>query len=325
MKLRLEAFRNLQLAFLGFADDERQHMEEVALANGAQVVEPTDPGCNFLVVDDSNPVAPVVPSDISHKAHVVKSEAPVAAATPLRSSTGAPRSESKRRKLRESLAQQLAQEAEQSVLVDPFSPESPRHRRRVSANKSITILDITLSPDKQLSTVLDTEGQENKEPSDLTRMSKRQQVCLELLQTETNYVAILHSILTLFKAPLEDPSSMPGEPLLDPAEVRLIFGHLPPIYEVHRSLQLQLQAMLRTWTDDHSIGEAVLKHREAFEKAYPPFVNSFERAKETLSQCDRQRPRFHAFLKGPVDFSPGNLLTVLPGNIIKGSLQYFFK
>ncbi|XP_037290789.1 protein ECT2 [Rhipicephalus microplus] len=318
MKLRLEAFRNLQLAFLGFADDERQHMEEVALANGAQVVEPTDPGCNFLVVDDSNPVAPVVPSDISHKAHVVKSEwfwasiqharcfmaggyyyehAPVAAATPLRSSTGAPRSESKRRKLRESLAQQLAQEAEQSVLVDPFSPESPRHRRRVSANKSITILDITLSPDKQLSTVLDTEGQENKEPSDLTRMSKRQQVCLELLQTETNYVAILHSILTLFKAPLEDPSSMPGEPLLDPAEVRLIFGHLPPIYEVHRSLQLQLQAMLRTWTDDHSIGEAVLKHREAFEKAYPPFVNSFERAKETLSQCDRQRPRFHAFLK----------------------------
>lgn len=318
MKLRLEAFRGLHLAFLGFADDERQHMEEVALANGARVVEPTDSGCHFLVVDDSNPVAPVVPSDISHKVQVVKSEwfwasiqharcfmagayyyehAPVAATTPLRSSIGAPRSESKRRKLRESLAQQLAQEAEQSVLVDPFSPESPRHRRRVSANKSITVLDITLSPDKQLSTVLDTEGQENKEPSDLTRMSKRQQVCLELLQTETNYVAILHSILTLFKAPLEDPSSMPGEPLLDPAEVRLIFGHLPPIYEVHRSLQLQLQAMLRTWSDDHSVGEAVLAHREAFEKAYPPFVNSFERTKETLAQCDRQRPRFHAFLK----------------------------
>ncbi|XP_050045914.1 protein ECT2-like isoform X1 [Dermacentor andersoni] len=319
MKLRLEAFRGLQLAFLGFADDERQHMEEVALANGAHVVEPTDAGCHFLVVDDSNPVAPVVPTDISPKVQVVKSEwfwasiqharcfmagayyyehqAPMVAATPLRPSLGAPRSESKRRKLRESLAQQLAQEAEQSVLVDPFSPESPRHRRRVSANKSVSVLDISLTPEKQLATVLDTEGQENKEPSDMTRMSKRQQVCLELLQTETNYVAILHSILTLFKAPLEDPSSMAGEPLLDSAEVRLIFGHLPPIYEVHRSLQLQLQAMLRTWSDDHAVGEAVLAHREAFEKAYPPFVNSFERAKETLAQCDRQRPRFHAFLK----------------------------
>ncbi|KAK8770862.1 hypothetical protein V5799_025894 [Amblyomma americanum] len=130
-------------------------------------------------------------------------------------------------------------------------------------------------------------------------MSKRQQVCMELLQTETNYVAILNTILTLFKNPLEDPSSvvMRGEPLLDSAEVRLIFGHLPPIYDVHRSLQMRLQAMVLSWSEDMSVGEAVLAHREAFAKAYPPFVNNFERVRETLAQCDRQRPRFHAFLK----------------------------
>jgi hypothetical protein len=32
-------------------------------------------------------------------------------------------------------------------------------------------------------------------------------------------------------------------------------------------------------------------------KAYPPFVNSFDKAKETLIECDRTKPRFHAFLK----------------------------
>lgn len=331
MKLRLEALKGLQLAFLGFPEDERQHMEEVAVANGASVVEPTNPGCRFLVVDDSNPVPPVVPSDLTDKTVVVRSEwfwASVQVArcfnakaylyehtpcevpaTPTRvslggsssSGRGMPTSEGKRRKLHESLARQLAQEADQSLHVDPFSPDSPRHKRRASAaaNKSISILDISLSPDKR-SQVLDAvgEGQENRpEPPDLSRMSKRQQVCLELLQTETNYVAILHTILTLFKAPLEDPGSGPGEPLLDSTEVRLIFGHLPAIYEVHRSLQQRLQGMLRAWSEEHSVGEAVLAHREAFARAYPPFVNSFERAKETLAQCDQQRPRFHAFLK----------------------------
>ncbi|KAH7986011.1 hypothetical protein HPB49_026163 [Dermacentor silvarum] len=86
MKLRLEAFRGLQLAFLGFADDERQHMEEVALANEILWLNlglglgcrgsrgGANAGCHFLVVDDSNPVAPVVPSDISPKVQVVKSE-----------------------------------------------------------------------------------------------------------------------------------------------------------------------------------------------------------------------------------------------------------
>lgn len=32
-------------------------------------------------------------------------------------------------------------------------------------------------------------------------------------------------------------------------------------------------------------------------KVYPPFVNFFEVSKETLHRCDKQYPRFHAFLK----------------------------
>lgn len=32
-------------------------------------------------------------------------------------------------------------------------------------------------------------------------------------------------------------------------------------------------------------------------KAYPPFVNFFEMSKETIVRCEKQKPRFHAFLK----------------------------
>ena len=32
-------------------------------------------------------------------------------------------------------------------------------------------------------------------------------------------------------------------------------------------------------------------------KAYPNFVNFFENTKQTLTDCDKTIPRFHAFLK----------------------------
>ena len=32
-------------------------------------------------------------------------------------------------------------------------------------------------------------------------------------------------------------------------------------------------------------------------RAYPPFINFFENTKQTLEECDKTNPRFHAFLK----------------------------
>ncbi|XP_064455687.1 protein ECT2-like [Ornithodoros turicata] len=326
MKMKLDALTGCRVAFLGFPEDEQKHMEEVAVKNGAKVVNVTHPFCHYLVVDDSNPIAPVLPEALSPSTQVVKSEwfwasiqcrmcfqgdkyiyeqanPPTPAKTngchesPAKS--GGFKSETKRRRLQETVAHQLAQEAAQTH-VDPFSPESPRHKRRSSVscagNRSISILDVTpISPKKCLASENLNESKENGAP-DLTQMSKRQQVCWELLQTETNYVAILHTIITLFKIPLENPDT-PGEPLLDPTEIKIIFGNLPPIYDVHKSLQLTLQRMMRSWREEHSIGEAILMHKEGFARAYPSFVNYFEKTKETLIQCDTEKPRFHAFLK----------------------------
>lgn len=40
-----------------------------------------------------------------------------------------------------------------------------------------------------------------------------------------------------------------------------------------------------------------LSQAEELQRVYPPFVNYFEMAKETLNRCNKQYPRFHAFLK----------------------------
>ncbi|KOC62025.1 Protein ECT2 [Habropoda laboriosa] len=127
-------------------------------------------------------------------------------------------------------------------------------------------------------------------------LSPRHQVFIELVQTESNYVGILSTIMTLFKSPLEDLIDTSGE-LLNGTEAKIIFGNFPPIYEVHKKMLEELKYSATHWMEDVSIGNIFLKFAPDLVKAYPPYVNFFENTKEMLDQCDQNKPRFHAFLK----------------------------
>ena len=79
---------------------------------------------------------------------------------------------------------------------------------------------------------------------DLKAMSPRQRVFNELVQTETNFVNVLKTILHVFKRPLDDPNQIGGQ-LLNQTELKIIFGNLPPIYDVHvKMLSVSLIFML---------------------------------------------------------------------------------
>ncbi|KAK0179332.1 hypothetical protein PV327_005095 [Microctonus hyperodae] len=114
--------------------------------------------------------------------------------------------------------------------------------------------------------------------------------------TESNYVGILSTIMTLFKSPLEDYIETTNE-LLNSTEAKIIFGNFPPIYEVHKKMLEELRYSAAHWAEDTSIGNIFLKYAPDLVKAYPPYVNFFENTKEMLDQCDQNKPRFHAFLK----------------------------
>ncbi|MBN3278717.1 ECT2 protein, partial [Polyodon spathula] len=128
------------------------------------------------------------------------------------------------------------------------------------------------------------------------KQSARWQVAKELYQTESNYVDILTTVLQLFKDPLEKEGQL-GGPILAVEEIKTIFGSIPDIFDVHTRIKAELEELVLNWSEDKSVGDIILKYSKELVKAYPPFVNFFEMSKETIAKCEKQKPRFHAFLK----------------------------
>ncbi|XP_048460561.1 protein ECT2 [Rhincodon typus] len=128
------------------------------------------------------------------------------------------------------------------------------------------------------------------------KQSARWQVAMELYQTESNYVDILTTIIQLFKVPLEQEGQL-GGPILAQEEIKTIFGSIPDILDVHTKIKTDLEELILNWSENHSIGAIIQKYSKDLVKTYPPFVNFFEMSKDTIGKCERQKPRFHAFLK----------------------------
>ncbi|XP_065360753.1 protein ECT2 isoform X2 [Calliphora vicina] len=160
-----------------------------------------------------------------------------------------------------------------------------------------SFFDCTTSPDKLEGGKLLTEPETSVcEQTPTKKSSMRFNHFMDFYSTESNYVGILDTIVNLFKNPLEEIAET-NEALLNKSEIRAIFGNFIPIHEVHQSMLERLRSIHGKWTEDCSIGDIILQHRDDLIKAYPPYVNFFEQMKETLLHCDTQNPRFHAFLK----------------------------
>ncbi|CAG9830214.1 unnamed protein product [Diabrotica balteata] len=303
-KHKLKPFHGARVGFVGFAEEEEKHMSEVLLLNGGVVTNVDDPNCTHVVVDESTVTErPEAPS----KVWIVKAEwfwTSVQKETSLpekdylfddyldqvlspsgrRDSSATPGSAARRRKRKLLL----------SSLVHNQSPALTKRRSSVSdaglLSVSGSFLDCTTSPNKEI-----IDGAEPVIDTPRKGLTQRHQVFLELLQTETNYVDILHTIVTMFKKHLEEMPEQ--EALLNNTELNLIFGKLPFIYETHIKMLDEIRWTAAHWSEDLSIGNIVVKYSSELQRAYPPFINYFEEMKEVLCQCDQNKPRFHAFLK----------------------------
>nr|XP_031831162.1 protein ECT2 isoform X5 [Nomia melanderi] len=316
---KLKPFFGAKVCFFGFPEGEKHHMCEVLQQQGGESTEIDDPNCTHVVVDESN--VNTLPDLASVRAHIVKAEwfwtsvqnegaadekeylfedylesvlSPTISSRRDSQQTTTPSTASTRRK-RKRLAETL------SSLVQNGADSPALHKRRSSISDagflsvSGSFLDCTASPDKPL---LDDIPEVEAVNTDSSRknLSPRHQVFLELVQTESNYVGILSTIMTLFKSPLEDLIDTSDE-LLNGTEAKIIFGNFPPIYEVHKKMLEELRYSATHWMEDISIGNIFLKYAPDLVKAYPSYVNFFENTKEMLDQCDQNKSRFHAFLK----------------------------
>lgn len=325
---KLPPLHGARVCFVGFSVEETEHMRDVLTENGGTPVQVDDPSCTHVVVDES---AVAERPEITSRALLVKAEwfwASVQNAAcidekdymfddylesilsptrresrSLATPNGAPGGSASGRRKRKRLHNTLGSLVRGTSLSGPGGPESPGlHKRRSSISDagllsvSSSFLDCTASPDKSL--LDEPECVSGDTTTARKTLSPRQQVFMELVQTESNYVNILNTIMTMFKNHLEKILlDNEEEALLNNTELKIIFGNLPPIYETHSKMLEELRWASAHWSEDTSIGNIFLKYSADLIKAYPPFVNFFETMKEALIQCDQSKPRFHAFLK----------------------------
>nr|XP_036859107.1 protein ECT2 isoform X5 [Manis javanica] len=282
-EFKVPPFQDCILSFLGFSDEEKTNMEEMTEMQGGNYLPVGDERCTHLIVEEN--IVKELPFEPSKKLYVVKQEwfwgsiqmdaragetmylyekanTPELKKSVSLLSLNTPNSNRKRRRLKETLAQ-LSRETDMS----PFPPQTPK-----SCTKS---KNSTPVPSEQ---------------------SARWQVAKELYQTESNYVNILATIIQLFQVPLEEEGQR-GGPILAPEEIKTIFGSIPDIFDVHTKIKDDLEDLIVNWDESKSIGDIFLKYSKDLVKTYPPFVNFFEMSKETIIKCEKQKPRFHAFLK----------------------------
>ncbi|KAM9604738.1 protein ECT2 isoform 2-T3 [Trichechus inunguis] len=283
-EFKVPPFQDCVLSFLGFSDEEKTNMEEMTEMQGGSYLPVGDERCTHLIVEEN--IVKELPFEPSEKLYVVKQEwfwgsiqmdaragetmylyekanTPELKKSVSLLSLNTPNSNRKRRRLKDTLAQ-LSRETDMS----PFPPQTPKSCTKSSKNS-------TPVPLKQ---------------------SARWQVAKELYQTESNYVNILATIIQLFQIPLEEEGQR-GGPILVPEEIKTIFGSIPDIFDVHTKIKDDLEDLIINWDESKSIGDIFLKYSKDLIKTYPPFVNFFEMRKETIIKCEKQKPRFHAFLK----------------------------
>ncbi|GLH01207.1 Guanine nucleotide exchange factor-like protein [Gryllus bimaculatus] len=272
MSYKHKPFYSAFVSFFGFPEEEREHMTEVLLENGGVAVDLEDPTCTHVVVDES--AVQNVPEKTPAKAFVVKVEW-------FWSSVQNEACAAEKEYLFEDYLEELMS-PQGKISSSPQSASSAsRARKRKRLRDGVRLVE-SPSIHKRRSSVSDAaflsmsgsflDCSTNSEKGALQNLeldssivtpqkgaSPRHQVFLELVQTEQNYVGILHTIMMLFKDPLEEMTEK-GDTLLNNTELKIIFGNLPPIYEVHSNMLLELRETALHWKEESSIGKIILKY-----------------------------------------------------------------
>jgi len=124
------------------------------------------------------------------------------------------------------------------------------------------------------------------------RLRKRLQIANELLVTEKHYVDILDLLVKVFLQPLRDSNLLPQE------SARAIFGNTEVLRDKHLVFHELLHKRVRDWMTfrQFGVGDIFYDHAD-FMLAYTEYVNNFDSALATLTQCTKNSPEFALFVR----------------------------
>lgn len=263
----LKPFTDVRISFYGFTPEERRHMEEVLEKHGGEPVDIDSTRLTHVVVDELN--LPQVPDTIPQKSYVVKSE------------------------WFWMTVQQEKLVVEDDYLIKRIAFSTNFHKFSLELGETLSDPDISFQESPQVKHI--KRSLDEQKIAKQLNQTTRENIFLELLQTETNYVNILNTILMIRDEALVEGQS--GGALLDNREGKIIFGTLPAIRDTHRAMLHDLNQLSTQWEEDVNIGQVLIKYYPNFRLHYPPYINYFENCKHLLQECDATKPRFHAFLR----------------------------
>ncbi|CAO4365283.1 unnamed protein product [Caenorhabditis nigoni] len=137
--------------------------------------------------------------------------------------------------------------------------------------------------------------------------SKRLRVCMEMVDTERNYVSLLKLVIK-FKEALE--KEIAQNEFMTKSDVAMMFGKLDPILELHEKIHAKLSSIMAEANsvltaangkknDDKSLdfAQVWIDAKDEMKKAYPQYINSFDTMKRFFDKQDRENSKFHTFCK----------------------------
>ncbi|CAJ0946766.1 unnamed protein product, partial [Mesorhabditis belari] len=135
------------------------------------------------------------------------------------------------------------------------------------------------------------------------KADKKQLIVSEMLQTETNYIEALQLLMQM-KQKLAGTKENDSESWIakNPhgnitmADANIIFGKLSPIIAAHKSIQKDLSTLVNNWTPKSAVGPIWHAHMDILSKVYPPFINTYDMAKQHFMHLDEDE-HFHAFVR----------------------------
>ncbi|XP_008703605.1 protein ECT2 [Ursus maritimus] len=272
-EFKVPPFQDCILSFLGFSDEEKTNMEEMTKMQGGNCFPVGDERCTHLVVEEN--VVKELPFEPSKKLYVVKQEwfwgsiqmdaragetmyLYEKANTPeLKKSVSLLSLNTPNSNRKRRRLKETLAQLSRETDMSPFPP-----RKRPSAEHSLSIgslLDISNTPESSINY--------GETPKSCTKSSKNST-----------------------PVPLKQSARWQVAKELYQTESNYV-NILATI------IQDDLEDLIVNWDESKSIGDIFLKYSKDLVKTYPPFVNFFEMSKETIIKCEKQKPRFHAFLK----------------------------
>ncbi|KAF1766324.1 hypothetical protein GCK72_006281 [Caenorhabditis remanei] len=137
--------------------------------------------------------------------------------------------------------------------------------------------------------------------------SKRLRVCMEMVETEKNYVDLL-KLVVKFKQALETEISQ--NEFMRRTDVAMIFGRFDPILELHEKICERLTTVLNeannllsaangSKNDDRNLdfSQVWIDAKEEMKRAYPQYLNSFDNIRGLFDKHDKENSKFHTFCK----------------------------